>query len=56
MFKDEEIQQVILYTLGELRQTIQDSSRETYSKEELIDLLGQVADVLLSGTTGGDRE
>ena len=46
MLKEKEIQQVILHTLDELRQTIETSARENYSKEELLQLLKQVANVM----------
>ena len=46
MLKEKEIQQVILHTLDELRQTIETSEREYYSKEELLQLLKQVANVM----------
>lgn len=46
MLKEKEIQQVILHTLDELRQTIETSERENYSKEELLQLLKQVANVM----------
>lgn len=44
--KEKEIQQVILHTLDELRQTIEASSRESYTREELLQLLEQVAVVM----------
>lgn len=43
MLKEKEIQQVILHTLDELRQIIESSSRESYTREELLQLLKQVA-------------
>ena len=47
MLKEKEIQEIILHTLDELRQTIEASSRETYTREELLQLLKQVADVMV---------
>ncbi len=52
MLKDREVREVILHTLEELRQTIQASSRENYTKEELIDLLGQVSAAMTGQTEG----
>lgn len=49
MLKEKEVQQIILGTLGELRQTIEGSERQTYTKEELLELLGQVADIMTKG-------
>lgn len=46
MLNEKEIQQVILHTLDELRQTIESSSRESYTREELLQLLEQVAVVM----------
>lgn len=46
MLREQEIQQVILHTLEELRQTIESSSRETYTRSELLQLLRQVADAM----------
>lgn len=46
MLREQEIQQVILHTLEELRQTIESSSRETYTRSELLQLLSQVADAM----------
>lgn len=46
MLNEEEVQQVILHTLDELRQTIEDSSKETYTREELIQLLAQLSDTM----------
>lgn len=51
MLKEKEIQEVILHTLDELSQTIQASERQTYTKEELIELLGQVADFMAAKAT-----
>lgn len=46
MLKEQEIQQVILHTLDELRQTIRASSKESYTKEELLLLLKQISDIM----------
>lgn len=51
MLKEKEIQEVILHTLEELRQTIKASSRETYTREELLQLLKQVADFMTAKGT-----
>lgn len=42
MLNEKEVQQVILHTLDELRQTIKDSSKEAYTREELLQLLDQL--------------
>lgn len=42
MLNEKEVQQVILHTLDELRQTIKGSSKETYTREELLQLLEQL--------------
>lgn len=42
MLNEKEVQQVILRTLDELRQTIKGSSKETYTREELLQLLDQL--------------
>ena len=42
MLNEKEVQQVILHTLDELRQTIKDSSKEAYTREELLQLLEQL--------------
>lgn len=47
MLREKEIQEAILHTLDELRQTIEGSSRETYTREELLQLLKQVADAMV---------
>ena len=52
MLKEKEIQEVILHTLDELRQTIQDSEKRSYTREELLDLLGRVADFMTKGRAG----
>ena len=49
MLKEKEIQEVILRTLDELHQTIQTSEKQSYTKEELLDLLGRVADFMTKG-------
>lgn len=46
MLNEEEVQQIILHTLDELRQTIEDSSKEAYTREELIQLLAQLSDTM----------
>jgi len=46
MLNDKQVQEVILSTLAELRQTIKASSRETYTRDELLQLLEQVASVM----------
>ena len=38
MLKEKEIQEVILHTLDELSQTVQASGKQSYTKEELLDL------------------
>ena len=48
MLNDKQVQEVILGTLEELRRTIEASSRETYTREELLRLLKQVADTMTS--------
>lgn len=53
MLKEKEIQEVILHTLNELRQTIQVSDRQTYTKEELLDLLQKVADFMTTQRPAG---
>lgn len=44
--KEQEVQQIILHTLEELRKTVEGSSKETYTKAELIQLLEQVSDIM----------
>lgn len=48
MLKEKEIQEVILHTLDELSQTIETSERQSYTKEELLDLLKKVADFMIA--------
>ena len=50
--KEKEIQEVILHTLDELSQTVQASEKQSYTKEELLDLLGRVADFMKKGGAG----
>ena len=50
--KEKEIQEVILHTLDELSQTVQASGKQSYTKEELLDLLGRVADFMKKGGAG----
>ena len=52
MLKEKEIQEVILHTLDDLSQTIQASEKQSYTKEELLDLLGRVADFMTTGGAG----
>lgn len=52
MLKEKEIQEVILHTLDELRQTIEVSSRESYTREELLQLLKQVSDFMTNSKAG----
>lgn len=52
MLKEKEIHETILHTLDELRQTIKDSEKQSYSKEELLDLLGRVANFMTKGGAG----
>lgn len=44
--KEQEVQQIIVHTLEELRSTVEGSRKETYTKEELIHLLEQVSDIM----------
>ena len=50
--KEKEIQEVILHTLDELSQTVQASGKQSYTKEELLDLLGRVANFMKKGGAG----
>ena len=43
---------VILHTLDELSQTVQASGKQSYTKEELLDLLGRVANFMKKGGAG----
>ena len=52
MLKEKEIQEVILHTLDELSQTVQASGKQSYTKEELLDLLGRVTDFMKKGGAG----
>lgn len=52
MLKEREIQEVILHTLDELSQTIQASEKQSYTKEELLDLLAHVAGFMTKGRAG----
>lgn len=52
MLKEKEVQDVILHTLDELSQTIKASEKQSYTKEELLDLLGHVADFMTKGGAG----
>lgn len=52
MLKEKEIQEVILHTLDELRQTIEASNRESYTREELLQLLEQVSDFMTNSKAG----
>ncbi len=52
MLKEKESQEVILHTLRELSQTIQASQKQSYTKEELLDLLERVADFMTTGGVG----
>ena len=46
MLKEKEIQEVILHTLDQLRQTIQASEKQSYAKQELLGLLDQVSAIM----------
>ena len=46
MLKEKEVQAAIFKTLNELRRVIQNSERENYTREELLELLDQVADMI----------
>lgn len=44
--KEQKVQQIILHTLEEFRKTVEGSSKETYTKAELIQLIEQVSDIM----------
>lgn len=48
MLREQDVQHVILHTLEELRLTIDASSQESYTKEELLDLLTKVSAIMTS--------
>lgn len=44
--KEQEVHQIILHTLAELRNTVERSRKETYTKAELIELITKVSDIM----------
>lgn len=48
MLREQEVHQVIIRTLEELRLTIDAGNKERYTKEELLDLLTKVSAIMTS--------